>query len=440
LLATFSRSYWLGWLASLLVLVAYVIRKRGYKFRWFVIGTGMLVVVIAVAMITAYVLRHRSGGSADDPEGGLSLNPELLQNLPERPPSIAQAAKGALPPFWKSAIAVGQRNPWLGSGPGMFKWLYPSVRTLQGQPDYASNEYLNLFADYGLIGCVVIFWLIVAFVLTAIQVLEARAARYSAATPSNRFAFTVGGLAAFAAALVQAALDMNLHAPANAFTLAAIMAVVLTCGVHLRDTDDDAVNRPGEYAAMRLKGANKLVLVAALVVAATLLATRSRHSFPSYLSLRLAEHAKTQMNWSQAEKYYRRAIGFDPRNFEAAGAFGDFYAARATWNAREREELCDKALRWYHRAHTLNPYAGDVLIKTGRLYDVLGKREQASERLTRALEADPNNSSYHAQLGLHYLRWGDREKAAASFRRAHELGGTEPLPELELQRLGKLDS
>ncbi len=414
MLLSFSRGGWLGWCAALLIIGVYLIRRRGNKFRWAVVGGSMLGIIVIAALV-------------------------VLQSTREPPAGFGPERETDRPSLWRGAVEIGRRNLWLGAGPGMYQWHYPSVRTLQAHPDYASNEYLNLFADYGVIGCVLILWIIIAFIPAAIQILEARAKRYSAATPSNRYAFTVGGLAAFIAVLVQAALDANLHAPANAFTFAALMAVVLTCGVHLRGADEGA-SHPGEYAALRLKGANKLVLVAALITAATVLAARSRRSYPSYLSLRLAEQAKTQMDWAQAEKYYLRALSFDPRNFEAAAAFGDFYAVRATWNAHEREELCDKALRWYLRAYALNPYANDVLIKTARIYDLLGKHEQANERFTRALQADPNNASYHAQLGLHHLRQGERDEAIASFRRARDLDGTDPLPELELKRLGKLDS
>jgi tetratricopeptide (TPR) repeat protein len=177
-----------------------------------------------------------------------------------------------------------------------------------------------------------------------------------------------------------------------------------------------------------------------LVVAAALLISRARKTYPSDLSLRMAERAKEQMNWPEAEKYYLRALAYDPRNFEAAEAFGDFYSARASWNARERNELCNKALRQYQRAYTLNPYAHDILIKIARLYDVLRKPDRATEQLTRALQVDPRNASYHAQLGLHYQRWGDNDKAAASFRRAYELGGIDLLPEIQLKRFGKLPS
>lgn len=85
----------------------------------------------------------------------------------------------------------------------------------------------------------------------------------------------------------------------------------------------------------------------------------------------------------------------------AAGA-GDYYAALATWNKPQRDTLANEALRWYDRAFSINPYAYDVLTKTGKLYDSIGLQQLAAERFQRALQFDPRNASYHRELGYHY--------------------------------------
>jgi cytochrome c-type biogenesis protein CcmH/NrfG len=75
---------------------------------------------------------------------------------------------------------------------------------------------------------------------------------------------------------------------------------------------------------------------------------------------------------------------------------------------------------------------------TANPHDALGKRELAGERYQRAIQADPQNATYRAQLALHYQSWGDTDNAVASFARAYELDGDDPVPEIELQRLSKL--
>jgi len=75
---------------------------------------------------------------------------------------------------------------------------------------------------------------------------------------------------------------------------------------------------------------------------------------------------------------------------------------------------------------------------TANPHDALGKRELAGERYQRAIQADPQNATYRAQLALHYQSWGDTDNAVASFARAYELDVDDPVPEIELQRLSKL--
>ncbi len=418
LLATFSPSSWPGCLASALVLAAYLLRKRGYRFRWLIIGASVLIIVFIAAMVTTYTLRHR-------PDTADHSSPNTLA---DRQPS------------WHSALAIGQRNLWLGGGPGMFPWLYPTYRTVQGHAKDAGSQYLNLFAEFGVIGCLLAAWLVISFARAGYQILALRAERYSASTPSNRYAFAVGGLAAFAAVLVDAALCASLHVPAILFTLAVVMASALTCGVHHHSSGEEDVYQPGRYSALRLVRGSRFVLVGALALLVVLLGSRLRQTYPSALLMCLAEQEKARLQWAAAEKRYLQAWRFDRRNFELAVALGDFYSARATWTNHQLEKLSDQAFSWYERALTLNPRANDVLIHMARLCDALGKRELATDSYQRALQADPNNASYHEQIGLHYQRWGNAELAAKSFRRAIDLGATDSTAALELQELGKLNS
>ncbi len=415
LLLTAATNGWLGGLASVIVLLIYIIKRGGKKSRWLMVGVGLLGLLLIVALI------------------GLLAGSETGRDFI----SSERQSRAIL---WRSAWEIGRDNVLLGAGPGMFRWLYPAQRTLQGVVDSTQNEYLNMFTEYGLIGLALMLWALAAFVMAATQILSVRAARYSASTMSNRYAFTVGGLAAVVAIAVGSVFDSSLHAPANLFTMVAIMAATLTCGVHPGSKMDVDEELPGRYTPRSLKGLNKLALVATLACAILLLASRLSKSWPSDVCLRLAERDRNRCDWPDAEEHYLRAWNFDRRNFEVTRALGDFFSARATWDIARRDRLLDKALTWYDRALTANPRDADVFVKMGRAYDALGKRELANERFQRAIQADPQNATYHAQIALHYRRWGERDDAIASFARAYELGGDDPTPEIELRQLGKLDS
>jgi hypothetical protein len=415
LLLTAAPNGWLGWLASIIILLVYIIKRGGKKSRWLMVGVGLLGLLLIAALIG---LLARSDTGRD----------------------FISAAGQSRAILWRSAWEIARGNVLLGAGPGMFRWLYPAQRTLQGLLDSAQNEYLNVFTEYGVIGFALTLWVLAAFVMGATQILSVRATRYSASTLSNRYAFTVGGLAAVAALAVGSVFDSSLHVPANLFTVVAIMATTLTCGVHPSGKVVDDEELPGRYTPRSLKGMNKLALVAALTGVILLLASRLSKSYPSDVCLRLAERDRNRCDWQSAEEHYRQAWSFDRRNFDVTRALGDFFSARATWDIARRDPLLDEALTWYDRTLTDNPHDADVFVKMGRAYDALGKRELASERYQRAILADPQNATYHAQLALHYQRWGEMDDAVASFARAYELSGDDPLPEIELRQLGKLDS
>ncbi len=415
LLLTTAPNGWLGWLASVIVLLVYIIKRGGKKSRWLMVGVGLLGLVLIVALI------------------GLLAGSDTGRDFI----STERQSRAIL---WRPAWEIARGNVLLGVGPGMFRWLYPAQRTLQGVVDSTQNEYLNVLTEYGILGLALALWALAAFVMSATQILSVRASRYSASTLSNRYAFTIGGLGAVAALAVGSVFDSSLHAPANLFTVVAIMAATLTCGVHPDGKMEEAEELPGRYTPRSLKGLNKLALVATLACAILLLASRLSRSYPADVCLRLAERDQNRCDWPAAEEHYLQAWNFDRRNFDVTRAFGDFFSARATWDIARREQLADEALTWYDRALTANPHDADVFVKMGRTYDALGKRELANERYQRAIQADPQNASYHAQLALHYQRWGEMDDAIASFARAYELGGDDPLPEIELRQLGKLDS
>jgi Tfp pilus assembly protein PilF len=413
LLLTGAPNGWLGWLASVIVLLIYVVKRGGKKSRSLLVGVGLLALLLVAALIS---LLATSGSIY-----GLATNESRYGTA-----------------LWRSGWQIAHANTLLGVGPGMFRWLYPAQRTVQGLVDSPNNEYLSVFTEYGVTGAILVIWVFVAFVLATIQILSIRASRYSASTQSNRYAFAVGGLAAVTAIAVGTIFDSSLHVPANLFTVSAIMAIVLTCGVHPTGKEDDDQELPGRYVPLSLKGLTKIALAVSLAIVVLLLASPLRKSYPSNLCLRLARRCQDRFDWKTAQDRFRQAWEFDPRNFEVTGAIGDFLSARATWDLPQRDVLLEEALTWYDRSLTANPYAYDLQIKMGRMYDALGKRELAADRYHRAIQADPQNASYHTQLALHYQRWGETNEAIASFVRANELDSDDPVPGIELRRLSKL--
>lgn len=397
-LLTHSPVHWMGWGALLAVLGFFVARKQTWRFRWLVAGGCILVAVVIVGVFALESLRA---------PGPRTSSPTRM--------------------LWGSAVGVGQRNLLIGSGGGMFQWLYPARRTIQGVVERCPNQYLHTFAEYGLAGLALLLWMAVGFVVAMVQVILLRDEKYSLQRQSNRYAFAVAGVAAMAAGMVDAIFDLDLRAGGVLFPFLAVMAVALTCGIHRR-VGEHWQERRGQFLTLRLHGASRFVFAIGLVGVVLFLASRLYRLYPAQMFLRRGQAALRELNWDGAKLSFERARRLDARNYEVAEALGDWYAAQATWNLQGRETLANSALIAYRRALVINPYAANIHIKIGLLCDVLGRRTEAHDAFHDAIDADRGNASFYVYYGQHFLRWGETAEAQRNFETARCLGAAEILP------------
>ncbi len=411
LVATGQAQYWVGWVLSITVLGIYLLRKRGWKFRWALLGASVLLLVVGAAWLAAYKLEVM----APSP---VRAHVETLETTGTVSP-IAPASPSV--PLWRSALTMALRNPLMGVGLGMFEWRYPFYRGQQGTPTDAGNDWLGIFVESGFIGVVLTVWVAVAFVVAAVQILNARARRYSASTASNRYAYVVAGLAAFVAVVVDGLLMKGFGACGNQLVLLTIMAITLTSALHNRNDNPEKSHTPGKLTLFRLTGVHRVLLTAGSILLLLLFLWLVITTCPGEVFLSRAQQYALHREWSEAEAFYRRAIRSDPRNYQALVGLGDLYVARAAMDSDEALALREQALSRYQQAIILNPYAYELRIKMGQLYDVLGSREKAEEQYKLALQGDPRNGLYHEATAGHYQRWGETGQAEQHFRLAAKL-------------------
>ncbi len=393
MVATGDLHHWFGWMVSVAVLGGYLLRKRGWKFHRVLVGAGVLLVVVTISWLA--VLK--------------------LDGIAPPQPVIGPAPSIATVPLWRSAVTMAVRNPLIGIGPGMFTWRYPEYRSQQGSPTGADSGCLTFLAEYGVTGALLALSAVVAFCVVAIQILNARARRYSVSSNSNRYAFAVAGLAVMAVALVDAALASGFDASANQFTLVTILAATVTCGLHHRDEHPEKIHTPGKHNLFRLTGIHRVMLTSGFVMALSLFLWLLMKTIPSTFLLERARQRVAQKDFTAAEGLYRKAIRFDVRNFEAMGGLADLCAVR------DESTNHDQVLSLYERALARNPYAYELYVKIAHLYDAAGKREKAAEQYQLAIQSDPRNAAYYIASAQHHLRWDERDLAQAAFRRAAAL-------------------
>jgi len=121
---------------------------------------------------------------------------------------------------WRDTLHLIRRHPVLGSGFGTFAVVYPSVQTafLNNLVDHAHCDYLEIAAELGIPGAVLVFGAIFWILGRTIQ-----RCRKSGEAYDNALSF--GCLGGIVAILLHSLADFNLYIPANALVLSIIMAL-----------------------------------------------------------------------------------------------------------------------------------------------------------------------------------------------------------------------
>src|SRR5262249_17786238 len=152
--------------------------------------------------------------------------------------------------LWHAAIEQWKLRPFIGTGSGTYLYYGRQFRTdrVQRDPEVVHNDYLQLLAEYGLIGA--FFFSVFLFVhlnrgWRDFGWLGPRRISVSSRLLSNSLALNVGAIAAASAYIVHSFVDFNLHIPANVVLLAFVFGILVNAGVQ----------RPREATApIRLSG------------------------------------------------------------------------------------------------------------------------------------------------------------------------------------------
>jgi O-antigen ligase/Tfp pilus assembly protein PilF len=394
ILATLSRS---GWAATLVGLLALVL-LGDWRLRF---SLPRLAVTLGVVAFMAFVLWNV------DP-----IRNYLLKTFPvdskTQTVSLTDPTLGGRKLMWTATVGMIRDHPWLGVGIGAWQWTYQRYKDFHdmSETDYPHNDFLNLAADYGLIGFAIMLALFVCFFRHAWRI-----ARRTES--SEQRAFAVGAMISAISILVHSAFDFNLHIPANSLLLAAIMGFT----VAIEDPRQRSVESPSSPLARYATG---IALLAVCGVAI-------RFFIPTVLASHSAEEgesAKWDTNYEEAFAYYRRASALDPLYPKPYIDMGDIYLSSARWRMTpakqaERREFAHKAIESYERALTLNPTLAYVLVAKARAHELAGEDALALKSYEKAIEVAPFNAYAHHNLGGFYRDRGEDEKALEAFQKAN---------------------
>jgi O-antigen ligase len=398
LLLTQSRSGWIGICTGLAVTISLLgLRRSVGRFLALALLTPLVLAAVGVAV--------------------WFLSPMVQAR-------VAAALAGDIRlQLWQDTWSMIREQPWLGWGPYSYRWIYPHfwhhMKTYL-DPQFAHNDYLQLWAEYGLVGGVLLLSAFAVGVVRLLAILRT--------CESDRGAYLIAGLlGTLAATSAHACFDYNFHIFGNVQVL--VMLSGLVAGVLISSGDLPIRARPPARARW-------ISLVAVLALG---LAGLSARAVTSYAFVRKGDTAREIFEMDPARQAYERAARVAPQNWNAHRGLGQVWGTLAFWNRdpETRAQQIDQALASYTQARKGNLWDTDILFGMSRMYGAQGRPEEALNSLQEVVTQVPHHRDFLGQLGLQLRGMGRYEEALATFRRVRALGPSE-MADLNIQSLTRL--
>ena len=199
LLLSGSRGGVVSFAGGMLCLMALTYNRHLLRKRAFII---LLIIVLAFGLAAAlsYELIATRMQSLGELESDISF--QLRRNI------------------WNDTFSMFRDYPFFGAGFGALSSIYPQYQTFSSdlRVDYTENDYLQLLAETGMSGVILVFCIIFFFYYSTIKAWKNRQARWSVI-------FTAGGLSGISSLLLHSFIDFNLHLPSNALLFTVITAL-----------------------------------------------------------------------------------------------------------------------------------------------------------------------------------------------------------------------
>jgi O-antigen ligase/Tfp pilus assembly protein PilF len=393
MVVTFSRGGWAAVAVALLVMLVILTFHRNHRLPSFVLlvilaGGGTIFVTKYLSKSLSYIQRV---GTLED---GGQLDYSVRRDM---------------------GVAAGQMwrdHFWWGVGPAHYDYRFRQYRpqSVQLSPDRVHNDYLNLVADWGAIGGIIVLAGLVMFGAGLKKTWKhVRPAENDFGRGlSNRFAFFLGASTGLLALAVHSAVDFNLHIPANAILGVTLLALLSS---NLRFS--------AEHYWLRARPLFKVLMTLALVAGVVCFAGQGWQRAHEAIWLAQAEQSPVYSPAQAAN--LEKALAAEPMNFETTFSLGEAYRVQSFDGGQDYEKLAQKALHWYERGMKLNPHDGYNYLRYGMCLDWLDRHDEAGPYFDRADALDPNGYFTEANIGWHYIQIGDYAAARPWLERSSRL-------------------
>ncbi len=398
---TGSRGGYISALFSLLVFVAIslfnVKRTRPKKFRTALLVTTL---ITGLSVFGAIALMLKS-----------DLLRERLSMIPQ------QFEKNGLDIRiynWQAALDQFRESPIIGTGAGTHIYYGRLFRRppLQSDPIHAHSDYLELLAEYGIVGAVgmgvflaVHFyfgWRNQRMVLRehVLELREGEPARH------NSLALYTGALTAIAAMASHSVVDFNMHIPGHAMIFAFLFGT-LASPVYGSD----------------LKATNWMRLRFALPVLGFWIFFSALSRFPAEYWAEKARVALRNDEFDESIGYAGRALQLDRLSPELFFTLGGAHRGAAILSEKPIDAYnhLKAATEAYDEGLALFPQDSHMLVRLGETFTALTQYGDAEKAFRAAIKLDPNHGRVHAYYAWYLASVGRAKEAEEQYAEAKAL-------------------
>ncbi len=320
--------------------------------------------------------------------------------------------------LWQAAIQQFKTSPVVGTGSGTYLYYGRQHRAphIIADPVYAHNDYLQLLAEFGVIGAAAFLFFLVSHLWAGgrsfkwfVSERQAELGRIR----SDSMALNIGAMSAVAAYMVHSIFDFNLHIPANTLVMAFVFGVLANPGVE----------RPNEVKEF---GPLPRAFQFALPALALWLLVASVLKLPGEFFGERARVALRDEKFAESVAFAEKAIAWEKKNPYLYFYLGEAQSmlAEAGGNRALGGALLTAAGESFQKGLELFPQDRYLLLGMGWILDTLARFSAAEAFYLKALEWEPNSAHVRMLYAGHLQRAGRYAAAAEQYRKSLDLQWT----------------
>ena len=306
--------------------------------------------------------------------------------------------------IWSDTLDLIRQHPLLGVGLGNLKVYFPSVQkeSFSLYTQYlkdAHNDYLQIWAELGLIGLTLFACLITSLGLFLFRTNKDCTGNLAKSLELQAIGLSLVGIG------INALFCFPLERIIPLFTIMILLGLLSSLAQEGKDAE--SIHIPKRFAAY---GAIVLLIFAPIIVVDNLKAIAADHF---YLKTCVATEEK---NWPEVIASGNQSLHYQPNDMMPHAYIGPAYLAQNNYS---------KALPNLLSMLEKFPYHYITLLNTGTAYYGLHDYEKAKEYFAKAVKIAPIAGAAHNQLGKTYWKLKEYPKALEEFNKAIRLEPTE---------------